>query len=70
MPSGTYKLVFDLPGFKKVERDNIVVVLGQTISTDAQMQVGGVTESLTVTADSPVVDVTTTRVGRASRAKR
>jgi Carboxypeptidase regulatory-like domain len=63
MPSGTYKLVFDLPGFKKVERDNIVVVLGQTISTDAQMQVGGVAESLTVTADSPVVDVTTTRVG-------
>ena len=50
MPSGTYKLVFDLPGFKKVERDNIVVVLGQTISTDAQMQVGGVAESVTVTA--------------------
>jgi len=63
MPSGTYKLVFDLPGFKKVERDNIVVVLGQTISTDAQMQVGGVAENVTVTADSPVVDVTTTRVG-------
>src|SRR6185436_14539377 len=52
MPSGTYKLVFDLPGFKKVERDNIVVVLGQTISTDAQMQVGGVAENVTVTADS------------------
>ena len=63
MPSGTYKLVFDLPGFRKIERDNIVVVLGQTISADVQLQVGGVAESLTVTAESPVVDVTTTKVG-------
>ncbi len=30
LPSGTYKLTFDLTGFKKVERDNITVVLGQT----------------------------------------
>ena len=28
LPSGTYKLVFDLTGFRKVERDNINVVLG------------------------------------------
>src|SRR5258708_21505670 len=63
MPSGTYKLTFDLPGFKKVERDNIVVVLGQTISADVQMQVGGVAENVTVTAESPVVDVSTTTIG-------
>ena len=63
MPSGSYKLMFDLPGFKKLERDNIVVVLGQTISADAQMQIGGLAENVTVTADSPVVDVSTTRVG-------
>ena len=31
MPSGAYKLSFDLQGFKKFDRDNIVVVLGQTI---------------------------------------
>ena len=29
MPSGTYKLVFELAGFKKVERDNIQVDAGQ-----------------------------------------
>jgi hypothetical protein len=50
-------------GFKKFERDNIVAVLGQTISVDAQMQIGGVSENVTVSADSPVVDVTTTKVG-------
>src|SRR5262245_11210376 len=39
MPSGTYKLAFELEGFKKVERDNIQVVLGQTVSFDPQLQV-------------------------------
>ena len=63
MPSGSYKLTFELQGFKKFERDNIVAVLGQTISVDAQMQIGGVSENVTVSADSPVVDVTTTKVG-------
>ena len=51
------------PGFKKVERDNIIVVLGQTISFDAQLEIGGLTESVTVTGDSPLVDVSTTKIG-------
>src|SRR5882724_9641799 len=38
MPSGIYKLTFELQGFRRFERDNIAVVLGQTISVDAQMQ--------------------------------
>src|SRR6185312_9752611 len=38
-------------------------VLGQTISADAQLQLGQLSESVTVTGASPVVDVTTTRVG-------
>jgi Carboxypeptidase regulatory-like domain/TonB dependent receptor len=63
LPSGAYKLAFDLQGFKKFERDNIQVVLGQTISQDAQMQIGSLTENVTVTGASPVVDVTTTKVG-------
>jgi hypothetical protein len=63
MPSGSYKLAFELSGFKKFERDNIVVVLGQTISFDAQMEVGGLAESVTVTGDSPLVDTSTTKIG-------
>ena len=63
MPSGTYKLTFELQGFRKIDRDNVIVVLGQTISLDAQMQIGGLAENVTVTADSPVVDVSTTKIG-------
>ena len=63
MPSGTYKLTFELQGFRKIDRDNVIVVLGQTISLDAQMQIGGLAENVTVIADSPVVDVSTTKIG-------
>jgi hypothetical protein len=63
MPSGTYKLSFDLQGFKKFERDNVAVILGQTITVDARMEIGGLQENVTVTGASPVVDVATTKVG-------
>jgi len=63
MPSGVYKLTFDLQGFRQFVRENVQVVLGQTISVDAQMQIGGLTENVVVTGASPVVDVTTTKVG-------
>jgi hypothetical protein len=63
LPSGVYKLTFDLQGFKQFVRENVQVVLGQTISVDAQMQIGGLAENVTVSAASPVVDVATTKIG-------
>src|SRR3954453_21795352 len=63
LPSGTYRLTFDLSGFQKVNRENINVATGQTISADVQLQVASLAESVTVTGASPVVDVTTTKVG-------
>ena len=63
LPSGTYRVAFDLSGFQKVNRENINVVTGQTISADVQLQVASLAESVTVTGASPVVDVTTTKVG-------
>jgi hypothetical protein len=63
LPSGTYKLNFELSGFQKVNRENINVVTGQTISADVQLPLATLAESVTVTGASPVVDVTTTKVG-------
>src|SRR5919109_3246726 len=63
LPSGVYKLRFDLSGFSSLERENIQVVLGQTITVDTQLRVAALAETVTVSAESPVVDVTTTRVG-------
>ena len=63
LASGTYKLQFELSGFRTLTRENISVVVGQTISVDAQLPLATLTETVTVTGASPVVDVTTTKVG-------
>lgn len=63
LPSGRYTLQYELSGFQTVRRENIVLALGQTLSVDMQLQLATLQETVTVTAESPVVDVTTTRVG-------
>lgn len=63
LPSGTYMLAFDLVGFRPVSRESIVLSLGQTLTVDLTMQLATVQETVTVTAESPVVDTSSTRVG-------
>jgi hypothetical protein len=63
LPEGTYQLAFELSGFQTYKRTNIVLSLGQTLTVDAQLQVQSLQESVTVTAESPLVDVQTTSVG-------
>jgi hypothetical protein len=63
LPTGAYKLVFELSGFQKLTREGVQVVLGQTLSVDAQLPLASLSETVTVTGESPVIDVTTTRVG-------
>src|SRR5262245_6057216 len=63
LPSGAYKVTFELSGFQKLSRDNVQVTLGQTISIDAQLPIASLAETVLVTGDSPVIDVMTTKVG-------
>ena len=58
LPPGTYKLVFSLKGFQTVERQNIKVSLNTTITEDIILKLSTITESIVVTAEAPVVDVT------------
>src|SRR2546428_1750027 len=63
LPSGTYALKFELQGFQPVVRQNIVVTQGSTLTVDTTLEVASLSESITVTGDSPMVDTTTTKVG-------
>ncbi len=63
LPGGVYDLTFELTGFQTLKREGIVLRLGQTFTIDGQLQVATLQESVTVTGESPVVDVTTTSVG-------
>ena len=57
---GTYKVTFTLPGFNTFVRDGIVLETDFTATINAQMKVGGVEETITVSGASPVVDVSST----------
>ena len=58
---GTYSLSFSLPGFNTVKRDNIELTGSQTLTIPVDMRVGGIEETITVTGESPVVDVQNSR---------
>src|SRR5262252_29056 len=54
---GTYALSFTLPGFNTVKRENIQLSGTQVITIPVDMKVGGIEETITVTGETPVVDV-------------
>ena len=56
---GTYAVSFTLPGFKTVKRGEILLEGTFTAQINADLQVGAMEETLTVTAESPTVDVIT-----------
>ena len=54
---GAYIVTFTLPGFATLKRDGIQLTGTVTASVDADMRVGGLEETVTVTGESPIVDV-------------
>ncbi len=56
LPLGTYRVAASLPGFKTLVRENIQISAGEAVSVDFQMQMGAVEESITVSAEGPIVD--------------
>jgi hypothetical protein len=56
---GTYSLSFTLTGFKSVKRDGLQLPAEFTATINADLEVGSLEETITVTGASPVVDVTT-----------
>ena len=54
---GVYAVTFTLPGFNTFVRDSIQVSAGASVPINAQMAVGALEETVTVSGASPVVDV-------------
>lgn len=61
-PGENYKLTFELAGFGTVTREGIALGAGFTASINIEMGVSTLTESVTVSGASPVVDTTATKV--------
>jgi hypothetical protein len=59
LPPGLYKLTFTLPGFATVSREGVEVAGAGVTTINADMRVGALSETITVTGESPVVDTQT-----------
>ena len=63
VPVGIYELTVELAGFSKHVRSGITLSLNQDAIINVQIQPAGLTESVQVTADSPLLNTTTPEVG-------
>ena len=57
LPPGTYDVSFSLTGFKTSKRTGVVLQGSFTAQINADMQVGSLSETITVTGAQPTVDV-------------
>jgi hypothetical protein len=69
LKDGTYKVVAELSGFKRVVRDGIIVPVNTTIRVDLKMEVGALEESITVVGQSPILQTDRTDTGRIIESK-
>jgi hypothetical protein len=57
---GSYAVTFALPGFSTVKREGIELTGSFTATVNAELRVGALEETITVTGETPVVDVQST----------
>ena len=63
LPPGRYSVVVEAPGLKKHSQEGVTVSTGTTVSLDIPMQVGGVSENVTVIADASQLQTATSEIG-------
>jgi hypothetical protein len=61
---GTYQLTFQLEGFRAVRRSGVLVEAAVPRTIDVQLEVGGLSEQITVSVESPILQNTTPTVAR------
>lgn len=55
LPPGTYQISASVPGFKQYVRTGITVLVAQTLRIDLALEVGNISETVTVNADAPLL---------------
>src|SRR3954470_848570 len=56
LPPGAYNVKFELQGFRPIDRTGIAISASFTATVNVKLEVGSVTETITVTGESPTVD--------------
>ncbi|MBC7925780.1 MAG: carboxypeptidase regulatory-like domain-containing protein, partial [Bryobacteraceae bacterium] len=61
---GVYTVTVEQVGFKKTVRQNVEVLVNSTMRVDVQLQTGDVTETISVTAEAPLLQTDRSDTGR------
>src|SRR5215813_3846541 len=60
---GPYRITAELSGFRKYERSDVLLTVGNTATIDITLGIGALEESVTVTGEAPLVDITSKQIG-------
>jgi hypothetical protein len=63
LPPGRYSVKVEATGLKKYEQEGVTVQTGSTVSLDIQLQLGSITETVTVNADARQLETATSDIG-------
>jgi len=63
LPPGRYSVTVEAKGLKKYSQEGVTVSVGTTTPLNIQMQIGAVTESITVSADASQLQTTSSDIG-------
>ncbi len=61
LPGGVYAVTFTLPGFSTIRREGVELAGAFTATVNVELRVGALEETVTVTGESPIVDVQSAR---------
>ena len=64
LPLGTYRVTIEAQGFKRYVQEGIILTTGSIATVRANLEAGGLEETVTVTADAPIADPGKIDVGR------
>jgi len=64
LPPGTYRVIAELTGFKRASRSGVDVVVNTTSRIDLDLQAGDISETITVEAETPILQTERADTGR------
>jgi len=64
LPPAQYRVTAEISGFKRYQRDGVQAGANERIGLDIQMEVGQVTETVSVTGEAPMLQTTTASSGQ------
>src|ERR1041384_7762471 len=63
LPPGKYQIAAQIEDFKKSVRQGMTLAVGNQLAIDIQLELGGIEETITVSSDAPLIDVTSKEIG-------